>query len=859
MPGGTPPTHDFRDSIGDLYGTTESSQSDPPSSPSHPPNHAPTTPTDGSSRRTRNGPSDRYRREREHVHSSASHREIVRLLIDNEYEVGKLRKALYNAFERITAETNRANENERARVEMLGHFRTLNDSRAKALREAEKATQELRMYQIQYANAQREINRAQEVVKLLQEQREDAERSAARSRRIARELNQNRLVTEAREEGRRLGFKAGFARAQQEVGAIGDDESILGGSRNIDDAMMAMDLREPGSIVNEEEEDSFDGDTPDADDHPAADDHDSRRSPPPPEPVPISQPVPQPALPPSRSPNQTPAVLPFNLPIPSQDALNNMNGIRRPPSVQPPDNYIPQTTEEGTIALPPPFEFTSGSRYPTLAPPSPHSPSLNLPPILPDIPEPQPLNVRPPSSTSQNQPIPKTNSSHSRRHSIGSGSTSSRISQNDLLKAAPSGSRPQRELSIIREDGNSSRMGTPSHQRSKSVMTQSSFGGMRTDGISEPPVMQQDPVQVFIDPAGYPNEHGAQEWRATHHPPPPPAQQYRDRPPRHPPRPANLTVPAPLNSPPAVGGPSNGNGYAQFAPPYMRSTSDSSSTFYNGMGGGAGGSRRGHTRASSNSLASSLGKPIAGLFSSLRSKKEPRESMSEEITINVDPPSGPSSGRTNFQQPLQPIHQDFYLSPQQGGGAPLPSTSQAQPRVPDYIETVPNTPEMPKQYWPSNGRDSRSSSRAPPNGPREPSPSRSPSPHYVPFPNSQPPQQPQYHSREYASREPFRPTSKASLRRAASPASMASTARVGGHGHKRSMSATGSVVNGGTPVSVNRVLAPGIAQSTSAPSISGGGGGHALHRVASNASMTSQGSYNPDTYLDPAWYPPEGR
>ncbi|KDQ22517.1 hypothetical protein PLEOSDRAFT_1098342 [Pleurotus ostreatus PC15] len=381
--------------------------------------------------RRRRGASERYRREREQVHSGASHREVTRLLVDQEYETAKIRKGLIDALDRLRVEATRADEAERSRAEMVANFRTLNESRVKALKEVEKVTQELQMYKLQYEHAQNEITRAQGILKVLQEQKEDAERSAARSRRIVRELNQNRLITEAKEEGRRLGFAAGFRRAQTELGA---EE---GADSNIDDAILAMELRE-----GQGEEEYF------HDDH--NQDVDQELSPSPPEPVPIAQPVPQfspQAAPPLLS-SHSPSVEPYSLPIPSADQLNG------------------PSTDGGVIPLPPPFELAG---------------------------------------------IPKTNSNHSRRHSIGSASTSSRISQLDLLKTAPNGDRGplrprnERELSMIREDGNSSRAGTPSHQRSKSAMSQQSQNSFRSKGNvamdpNLPPLAEQGRSQPPPDP-----------------------------------------------------------------------------------------------------------------------------------------------------------------------------------------------------------------------------------------------------------------------------------------------------------------------------------------------------------------------
>ncbi|KAL4258573.1 hypothetical protein AB1N83_010184 [Pleurotus pulmonarius] len=763
--------------------------------------------------RRRRGASERYRREREQVHSGASHREVTRLLVDQEYETAKIRKGLIDALDRLRLESTRADEAERSRAEMVANFRTLNESRVKALKEVEKVTQELQMYKLQYEHAQNEITRAQGILKVLQEQKDDAERSAARSRRIVRELNQNRLITEAKEEGRRLGFAAGFRRAQTELGAAAEADS------NIDDAILAMELRE-----GQGEEEYF------HDDH--NQDVDQEPSPPPPEPVPIAQPVPQfspQAAPPLLS-SHSPAVEPYSLPIPSADQLNGP--VRRTPFAQPPDNYIPQSTDGGVIPLPPPFEL-AGSRYPQMPPSSPHSPSAKLPYISLD--DPQPLHPH---------AVPKTNSNHSRRHSIGSASTSSRISQLDLLKTAPNGDRGplrprnERELSMIREDGNSSRAGTPSHQRSKSAMSQPSQNSFRSKGNvamdpNLPPPAEQGRSQPPPDPNSryddgrYTGRGDARDWAPQ-----------SGRPPRHYPRPANLTVPAPLSAGGAVPGPSRHN----------RSFSDASSSFY---GNANSSGRREHGRMTSNhSLASTLGKPIAGIFSALGMSRKDSHPESEEITINVDPPSGPSSGRTHFQPSLQDTNS--YLSPQNAPG-PLPmptSTSSSympqgvRPSSP-LIPTVPNTPTQPPLQWPN--QDPRQGGRPParvvPQGPRGPSRSRSPPSRQVAF-------HPEAIYTQEPGRVPSQPPSLRRVKRAASGTSDMSGRSAG----TMNRSVSGSAVYPG-----------GSAQPMASHNGDGNGDGaaatlgqhHELHRIPSNASMRS-GSYDPSKYLDPAFYGADG-
>ncbi|KAJ7464570.1 hypothetical protein FB451DRAFT_441336 [Mycena latifolia] len=168
-------------------------------------------------RRGQRGPSERYRRQREQAYANVSSRQLLSLLIEKEYESSKLRKALHQAFDRFQVEANRVAEAERVTHETLNHFRAINESKLEAERALYKTTEELRLWKFQFDHAQREIARAQDVVQLVERQRDDAERAAAEARTAARQLSEQRLVSDALEEGRKLGYEAGFRRAQQEM------------------------------------------------------------------------------------------------------------------------------------------------------------------------------------------------------------------------------------------------------------------------------------------------------------------------------------------------------------------------------------------------------------------------------------------------------------------------------------------------------------------------------------------------------------------------------------------------------------------------------------------------------------------
>lgn len=173
-------------------------------------------------RRNRRAPGERYRRERELAHSGTQTRDLMRLLINEEYESKRMRKALYTVFSRLEAESQRATDAERHALETSQQFRSLNEARLTALQQASRANEELGLYKFQLHNAQGEILRAQEILRVVEGQRDEADAAAARARTTARELNQERLVNAAREEGRQLGFEAGLRRGQQ----LGFDSAV---------------------------------------------------------------------------------------------------------------------------------------------------------------------------------------------------------------------------------------------------------------------------------------------------------------------------------------------------------------------------------------------------------------------------------------------------------------------------------------------------------------------------------------------------------------------------------------------------------------------------------------------------------
>ncbi|TFK46172.1 hypothetical protein OE88DRAFT_1638690, partial [Heliocybe sulcata] len=147
------------------------------------------------------------RRTRRGEYSLYTTKELAKILAEDEYEVRELRRAYNHALDRAEAESQRAAYAEQ-RVLDLGHrLREANDLRIQAEMEAARVKEEAALYRTQYAAAQREILTAQDYVKDVEAKREDAEAAAARARKTARALKQEKMVSLAREEGRRAGYE----------------------------------------------------------------------------------------------------------------------------------------------------------------------------------------------------------------------------------------------------------------------------------------------------------------------------------------------------------------------------------------------------------------------------------------------------------------------------------------------------------------------------------------------------------------------------------------------------------------------------------------------------------------------------
>jgi len=162
---------------------------------------------------------ERFRRDRERVHSERTTKQLVRLLIREEYETKQIQKLLQTAFERLDSETQRVTEAEERVLEIARRFTAVNDARVQAQGEAAKLSAELGLYNLQLENAQQEIFKAQDILRKVEDERDDAAAEATEARVTARKYREEHIVYLAREEGRKMGYLEGLRHAQ--MGYVG--------------------------------------------------------------------------------------------------------------------------------------------------------------------------------------------------------------------------------------------------------------------------------------------------------------------------------------------------------------------------------------------------------------------------------------------------------------------------------------------------------------------------------------------------------------------------------------------------------------------------------------------------------------
>ncbi|KAL0947829.1 hypothetical protein HGRIS_013896 [Hohenbuehelia grisea] len=133
----------------------------------------------------------------------------------------RLDSLLLLATERIASESTRASGAEAQLRATMALLRTARAERDQALASVAALRTQLTLYQDQLARAQSEITRAQEIVEGVERSKVEALEDAARARSRVRRLEEERVVKEAVEEGRRRGFRDGLQRGRMMARAAG--------------------------------------------------------------------------------------------------------------------------------------------------------------------------------------------------------------------------------------------------------------------------------------------------------------------------------------------------------------------------------------------------------------------------------------------------------------------------------------------------------------------------------------------------------------------------------------------------------------------------------------------------------------
>ncbi|KAH9944912.1 hypothetical protein B0H21DRAFT_709408 [Amylocystis lapponica] len=206
------PSNEFPFPPMDAVEPTSSPSDTPPSRTRSSLSRSPRSPLSPPPRHTRTrGDRDR---DRDREPSGTRSKLLSRLISHEERESTHVRTLLVLTTDRLENETRRADDAERRVVEVLHKLRAAHEATMLAQADAARANEELRMYRYRLEDAQREITRAQDILNDIEQQKADAEAEAARARSTARRFREERLMAQAREEGRRQGFKEGLSRGK---------------------------------------------------------------------------------------------------------------------------------------------------------------------------------------------------------------------------------------------------------------------------------------------------------------------------------------------------------------------------------------------------------------------------------------------------------------------------------------------------------------------------------------------------------------------------------------------------------------------------------------------------------------------
>lgn len=342
-----------------------------------------------SSRKGQRTTSDQRKKDKTHSCDRTCHRDLAKLLVYEERETRDLTHLLRQLHDQLAKERDRADEAERRLAEVFDSIKVVNEARMVAVAQAAHAREELAMYKVRWSEAHEEVVRAQKMVEDLDSRRLDAEEDAAKMRTLVREMREDRLINNAREEGRQMGLNEGlrtrgfvsqstrrrYQTPSSSEGEGEDTEDENGGSRAPSVSQM------------------------------------SRMS------VPLRTPYMTPAAPPMISVNMDPRPISPN-DVPTPTPIRNSPASSHAPFTVPPDGWIPEVGGDSFIHIPPPHELSK----PVLSP--------DASPSVPQPPQPLPV-VEPPQTPAQPAPTPGR---RRRGHTSSPESQSTTFSDFDLVQ-----------------------------------------------------------------------------------------------------------------------------------------------------------------------------------------------------------------------------------------------------------------------------------------------------------------------------------------------------------------------------------------------------------------------------------------
>lgn len=401
------------------------------------------------------------------LHLTSNVKELAKLLAYEERETKDLHRAIITLTEQLNVERQRASDAEDRVRTVVASLKSVNETRLAAVKEAAVANEQLKLYKTQLEAAQNEIFRAQDLLHSVDERRFVAETEAAKSKQAIRKMNEEILIWNAREEGRRAGIaegikkgrNIGYREGRQQQQQNRRRESVVTESEY---ASVSEDLEEPHYFEPRQVAESV-----------------ITQPRPPPTPESVKSPAATPRAPVAPMPADPLGPLsPIGSPLGEQQALDSTFSSppvaatsmhSPPPQVYIiPDNFIPTIGSDSIIRLPPPHE---------MAPPTPRRTPIR-PPV--EIEQPSPVHYVPPPRSIRSTPVPEpitTALPPADRARYSPESSSTTISQNPLVQEVPLlGHRPSR-LSDITEVLSTS---TPSPHPNMSSLHPSYYDGMRS-------------------------------------------------------------------------------------------------------------------------------------------------------------------------------------------------------------------------------------------------------------------------------------------------------------------------------------------------------------------------------------------